>query len=30
MPSPIPVRITERDFRSLNQARLHYCGILHS
>ena len=30
MPSPIPVRIAERDFRSLNQARLHYCGILHS
>ena len=30
MPSPIPVRIAERDFRSLNQARLHYCGILHN
>lgn len=30
MPSPIPVRIAERDFRSLNQARLLYCGILHS
>lgn len=29
MPSPIPVRIAERDFRSINQARLHYCGILH-
>lgn len=30
MPSPIPVRIAERDFRSINQARLHYCGILHN
>ena len=30
MPSRIPVRIAERDFRSVNQARLHYCGILHS
>ena len=30
MPSPIPVRIAERDFRSINQARLHYCGILHT
>ena len=30
MPSPIPVRIAERDFRSINQARLHYSGLLHA
>ena len=28
MPSRIPVRISEREFPSLNQARLHYVGIL--
>ena len=29
MPSSIPVRVADRDFRSINQARLHYVGILH-
>ncbi len=29
MPSRIPVRISEREFPSLNKARLHYVGILH-
>lgn len=28
MPSRIPVRISDREFPSLNQARLHYVGIL--
>src|SRR3989344_3303212 len=28
MPSRIPVRISEREFPSLNQERLHYVGIL--
>ena len=29
MPSRIPVRVAEHDFRSINQARGHYCEILH-
>lgn len=29
MPSSISVRVAERNFPSINQARLHYCGILH-
>ena len=29
MPSRIPVRVAERSFPSINQARIHYCGILH-
>ena len=29
MPSRIPVQIAGREFRSINQARLNYCGILH-
>ena len=29
MPSRIPVRIAEHHFRSINQARGHYCEILH-
>ena len=29
MPSCIPVRIAEHHFRSINQARGHYCDILH-
>lgn len=29
MPSRIPVRIAEHNFRSINQARGYYCDILH-
>ncbi|HNK06612.1 MAG TPA: hypothetical protein PLJ67_08820 [Giesbergeria sp.] len=29
MPSSIPVRVADRDFPSINQARLHYTDILH-
>ena len=29
MPSRIPVRIADKDFPSLNQARIHYRDILH-
>ena len=29
MPSRIPVRIAEHNFRSINQARIYYCDILH-
>ena len=29
MPSRIPLRIADRDFRSNNQARIHYRDILH-